>query len=344
MDITKSPFGTGAIITEQSPTMFHLGSVTPSIARPSVFMPSYGIPIENQAYQPACGSHAGYELGAILKTIDRGHPQHFSPEYLWKKIKQVDGFHIEDGTDIGSIMKCLAKPGICDDILMPNMAGFETLAQYADPVAITPTMDASASGNKIGAYAFTYSPTMDDIKQAIYIHKAIILLVRIGAEFWSPSYQEKDILPLKTTFPIVSGHFITAYAYDEQYIYFYNHWSASWGRAGIGYFGENYISRVIVIATAVDLAKNYSFSDTVVIRQGVNSTDVGIMQLVLRKDGEFPSSTKITSYFGPITFQAVKDFQLKYKDEILTPAGLTEPTGNVGPYTRAKLNKLLASQ
>ncbi len=36
----------------------------------------------------------------------------------------------------------------------------------------------------------------------------------------------------------------------------------------------------------------------------------------------------------------VSSFQLKYKNEILTPNGLVTPTGYVGPATRAKLNQL----
>ncbi|MBI2097897.1 MAG: PKD domain-containing protein [Candidatus Vogelbacteria bacterium] len=37
---------------------------------------------------------------------------------------------------------------------------------------------------------------------------------------------------------------------------------------------------------------------------------------------------------------AVSVFQLKYKNEILAPLGLTNPTGYVGPATRKKLNQL----
>ncbi|MEK7208702.1 MAG: hypothetical protein AAB677_00385 [Patescibacteria group bacterium] len=44
--------------------------------------------------------------------------------------------------------------------------------------------------------------------------------------------------------------------------------------------------------------------------------------------------------FNEGTAAAVSAFQLKYRNEILTPLGLTSPTGYVGPATRAVLNRL----
>lgn len=54
------------------------------------------------------------------------------------------------------------------------------------------------------------------------------------------------------------------------------------------------------------------------------------------KDGETINDTR----FGEITASKVSEFQEKYRSEILTPAGLSSPTGYVGGRTRAKLNQL----
>ncbi len=47
-----------------------------------------------------------------------------------------------------------------------------------------------------------------------------------------------------------------------------------------------------------------------------------------------------TGYFGTFTLRAVMAFQLKYKDDILKPAGLSQANGKVLTYTRKKLNEL----
>jgi type II secretory pathway pseudopilin PulG len=47
-----------------------------------------------------------------------------------------------------------------------------------------------------------------------------------------------------------------------------------------------------------------------------------------------------TMFFGPATAAAVSKFQVMHRADILTPAGLTNPTGFFGPSTRAKVNAL----
>ncbi len=50
-----------------------------------------------------------------------------------------------------------------------------------------------------------------------------------------------------------------------------------------------------------------------------------------------------TEYYGPATAAAVSNFQMKYRSDILSPAGLVNPTGSFGPATMAKANALCAS-
>ncbi|OGZ28734.1 MAG: hypothetical protein A2562_04500, partial [Candidatus Nealsonbacteria bacterium RIFOXYD1_FULL_39_11] len=51
-----------------------------------------------------------------------------------------------------------------------------------------------------------------------------------------------------------------------------------------------------------------------------------------------------TGYFGEQTKIAVNQFQEKYSEEILAPAGYSSPTGSVGPSTREKLNEICFSK
>lgn len=50
-----------------------------------------------------------------------------------------------------------------------------------------------------------------------------------------------------------------------------------------------------------------------------------------------------TEFYGPATAAAVSKFQVMHRADVLTPAGLTNPTGYFGPGTRAKANSLCTS-
>lgn len=311
---------TGAIERQPTEHDVQLGSFAPS-TRPDILMSDFLGKIEDQKQTPSCGAHSGQSLKQILENFEG------SPEYLWKKIKLIDNLSPESGTNMLYVMKVLNKTGITSIDLMPNLSTQST-TEYTDPSTITPTMDTEALKHRVGVYAFTFNPTLEQLKQAIYDHKAVIMLLRVGAEWWkkadgvTSSWQEKDILPLRTNIPITSGHFVTAFAYDENYIYFTNEWSDQWGRKGIGYFGADYMPRCVEIGTTVNLdAVKYIFSKTLKI--GDKNSDVRMLQIKLN----IPSD----GIFGKQTLEAIKNFQLAH--------GLV-PDGVVGNKTNTVLNIL----
>jgi len=86
------------------------------------------------------------------------------------------------------------------------------------------------------------------------------------------------------------------------------------------------------------------FRFTTPLYYGVRSNDVYYLQIILQEEVPtvYKKTTPITGYFGNVTLSAVKAFQIKFKDEILTPQGLKEAPGYVDELTMKKLNELLA--
>lgn len=257
-------------------------------------------------------------LDSKLQTDKRGSVQDLSPKYLWKQIKLIDGYALDAGTDMRSIMKSLQNVGDCNESTLPDVLD-ATIEAYSDPSVLTDAMKHEAYQNDIGNYAFTDSPSWEQLKQAIYQNKVVIALVDIGDGWYTPSWAEKDILPLRLGNK-VGGHFIVLYGWDEQYIYFRNSWGTSWGRNGDGYFDSSYLPYVREIGTALALPAPYIFTDNLSIFQTSND----VLQLQKRLNVQ-PQ----TGWFGPVTFTAVLRYQLAHN--ILA-------TGFVGPLTRASLN------
>ncbi len=83
------------------------------------------------------------------------------------------------------------------------------------------------------------------------------------------------------------------------------------------------------------LSRNLSLGD--------RGAEVRELQIFLNRSGLLVATAgpgapgKETEFFGPLTKQAVIRYQERYRDQVLTPIGLTYGTGYVGPLTRARL-------
>lgn len=87
---------------------------------------------------------------------------------------------------------------------------------------------------------------------------------------------------------------------------------------------------------ALPILRLGDFSETVTILQKALNQD---QQTQVAQSGAGAAGLE-TDYFGPKTHAAVIRFQQKYAAEILTPLGLTVPTGVVGPRTWAVIERL----
>ncbi len=106
-----------------------------------------------------------------------------------------------------------------------------------------------------------------------------------------------------------------------------------------------------ILASFPRIPSDFRFAETTPIRYEDYGKEVFYMQIILNADPQtrlaesgIGSPGKEVKRFGNITKNAVKKFQEKYKEEILHPWGITEPTGIAAIQTQKKLNKILEGE
>jgi hypothetical protein len=129
---------------------FKLGDYQAPPILPEAFMQDVSAsPIKMQGTFRTCGAHADSFFDSKLQTDKRASIQDLSPKYLWKQIKLIDGYPLDDGTDMRSIFKSLQNTGDCDETLLPE-APDATIQQYSNASVITGADKQNALQNGIG--------------------------------------------------------------------------------------------------------------------------------------------------------------------------------------------------
>lgn len=327
--MNEQPFGFGAVERPVDHRDLPLGEVTAVESIPAVFLPDIsGFSTHHQHKLPTCGANAFSWFQEKMFGSSS-----LSPRYSWIGIKKIDGFPLEDGTDMRSIFKSGQTDGACELSVCPDDSTID-IVPYSNPAMVTSAMSLNGKTRLVQTYAFQNRPSLSQIKQAIYQHGAVIVLAQVGEEWWTRadgtvSWQEKDVLPLRTPKTTVSGHFVTLYGYDEQYVYFKNSWGVTWGRQGSGYFGADYVPFIIELGTAINVSSAPVFERDLML--GASGADVVALQNYVMRQG-FAIPAGATGYFGVQTKAAVAAWQAHH--------GILPSIGYFGAKSRAfiKLN------
>lgn len=331
----ETPFG---FSTPESPKDYrdiNYSELTRAVPLPASYFVDYSkIPVTMQYKRGSCVAHATAKRKEAVELDDRGVLVALSPRFLYSIIKKEDG-NTTEGTAIRNGLKMLSKVGICLESTYPSDYPTMSHDEFMDYSKIPDRAFQEAVNYKDQSYA-SVPLEKEAIKQAIMVGQGVIARIIIDDQWWTPSWQEKDILPLrphKTT--SYGGHAVVLYGWEGDRFWGRNSWSTDWGHNGDFYFDwETYKSSLSEVWVSVDvdsnkleevhnlpehkpLTRNLSF--------GMMGEDVKRIQKVLKVSPE-------TGYFGPKTLQAVINFQKQY--------GITPTLGFVGEKTRLKLNTL----
>jgi hypothetical protein len=208
---------------------------------------------------------------------------------------------------------------------------------------ITPEAYANALKSTVGARTYVQR-SLDSIGQAVRDHGRVhIGIYGENNGTWLAAF---PTAPTEAPNGTMWCHFLIVVGVmmikGTKYMKVKNSWGDDTGENGYQYLDASYMPYLWTAFTYADTNIQPAFTHhfSIQMQVGDKGPEVLALQQALKVDGEFPSIQVCTGYFGSQTLQAVKNFQEKYASEILTPAGLSSPTGRIGQYGLAKLNSL----
>lgn len=299
-------------------------------------------PYFNQLSTSSCVPHAVGLALEIERKNDVGDLEQISPIFIYRQRSNYPG----EGSYPPEIYGLYKKNGA------PLLTTLPT-PQYevqANSVILTPQMFTEAQIFKGKTY-WTVDTGYNDISKLANIaaqgHGVTITLYATEAEY-------------SREYPVILNPSLNQYAAEIRHeicilpnsgfmkdgIKYVTAQDSAWfGGWKIRHLSEEFIrSRVTgagywdtVSALGSGSRPHYNF--TLNLQVGSRSSEVKVLQTLLISEGFLPSDCA-TGYFGGITLAGVKAFQSKYSDVILTPVGLSEPTGYWGPSSRKQANIL----
>lgn len=197
-------------------------------------------------------------------------------------------------------------------------------------------------------YTFTNPKDFEEIARVAQSGFAVAILIYATYDEWATDRVtvKHPELPKKTA-PIrhgvtvlpKSGHWYNG----KRYVTIQD--SAHFGGISLRHVSEDFLMSRCYYAmywknvSFVGSGERPEYTYTKVIRYGNRGHKVKMVQRLLIAEGLLPDDCA-TGYFGGRTLVAIRAFQSKYANDILTPIGLMEPTNVWGGQCIAKANKL----
>ena len=290
---------------------------------------------------PACVGHSVVDLMKVYWKERTGQWIDFSPRFLDILSAQPD-IPLEGGRRPRFVLKIAVGMGCCTTKTLPNDTGL-SIGEYRDAKYISDAAYAEAQKYRIPG--FVRVPVMTEREHA-RVYGAVSSLFRIGEELWTPSWDEKDIVPMRTPSEVVGGHQMTVYGWNGRYTLLQNEWGPLWASRGrtrylpmdwAPYMVEQWavasipedVSSLLRILPAPGNLRYIWRSN---LRIGDHNDDVRFAQIALMMLGFMrPVPPDELGIYGTKTAAAVLAYQ--------TARGVRPQSGyNIGPLTRHALN------
>ncbi len=315
------------------------------IALPDAFNTTMPGPVLMQAQIPACVSHSVAQVLQLYYFRKTGQLIDFSPRFLDVLAKRFDGQPLDGGTIPRLVFSLAVKYGCATTAVLPNDTSLP-LAQYRSDAVLTPDVFADAAKYKIPGY-IRVPDDFTEIREAIFLHGGVSVLMQVGNTWWVPSWNPVDIDPLRIPNPVTGGHQIVVKGWsDSKLNILRNSWSAGWDLQGEAHYDPIAWAPFVIEGWVVaeipqnikdflsDLPSSTDFHYTwnTNLTLGMANDDVKFLQIALMILGFLaPVPADQLGIYGPKTAAAVKAYQIAHRISPYAP-------NNVGPRTRAALN------
>lgn len=329
----KKKFGTGALIDAPDNRDFLYKEIaTAPVVNWQEKTTFKSFPIFNQNGSSSCIANAVAKVLGIENAKEENKFVSLSARDIYtRRTNNTEGMFYHEAMKIGS------EYGATMEQLMPSQNLSE--AELNKSNDRTFTSEYIGKIFKGGSFVFV-EPNIDAIASIIERGKGIVLGFRWDYDEWDREFPELNHNSKKTY-----GHGVAGVDYglikNKKYIIIDDSWGYNRGKNGQRFISEEFITNRNSSAWYFEDLSNkeaiegklehYVFNNDLSV--GMQSEEVKILQKILQQMGFFPLGQETTGYFGGITRQAVKDFQIKY--------GITPTEGYFGEKTRTKLNSLI---